>query len=172
MPNIEIKARYPDLAKARGIALGLKAQWVGHDRQVDTFFKVPKGRLKLRESSLKGAQLIPYLRPNVRGPKTSQYVVIPIPEAAKTKLLLRKTLGLEGVVEKNRELYLSGNVRIHLDRVKGLGNFLEFEAVIVKDTASIRKAETKKVKKLLKVFQVEPKDLLENSYRDLLKKKR
>jgi predicted adenylyl cyclase CyaB len=172
MPNIEIKARYPDLEKARGTALGLKAQWIGHDRQVDTFFKVAKGRLKLRESTLKGAMLIPYLRPNVRGPKTSQYVVIPLSEAFKTKWLLTETLGVEGVVVKQRELYLLGNIRIHLDRVKGLGNFLEFEAVFAKDMPSIRKRETNKVKKLLKIFQVEPKDLLENSYRDQLKRKK
>ena len=163
---------YPNLVKGRKIALRLKARFVGHDWQVDTFFKVPKGRLKLRESTLKGDMLIPYLRPNVRGPKTSQYVVIPIPDAAKTKLLLKATLGVEGVVEKQRELYLLGNVRIHLDRVKGLGNFLEFEAVISKDTPKNRKAETNKVKKLLDVFEVGPKDLLENSYRDLLKRKK
>lgn len=172
MPNIEIKARYPNLEKARGIALGLKAQWVGHDRQVDTFFKVPRGRLKLRESTLKGSMLIPYLRPNVQGPKTSQYVVIPISDASKTKWLLKETLGVEGVVVKQRELYLLGNIRIHLDRVKGLGNFLEFEAVFAKDTANIRKKETIKVKKLLRVFQIETKDLLENSYRDQLKRKK
>lgn len=172
MPNIEIKARYPNHEKARGIALRLRAQWVGHDRQVDTFFKVPNGRVKLRESTLKGAQLIPYLRPDVRGPKTSQYVVIPISDASKTKWLLKETLGVEGVVVKQRELYLLGNIRIHLDRVKGLGNFLEFEAVFAKDMPRIRKRETNKVKKLLKVFQVEPKDLLENSYRDQLKRKK
>ena len=172
MPNIEIKAQYPDLLKGSRIAKQLKAKFVGLDRQVDTFFKVPKGRLKLRESSAKGAQLIPYIRPNVRGPKTSQYVVIPISDPAKTKLLLRQTLGLEGVLEKTRELFLLGNVRIHLDRVKGLGNFLEFEAVFPKDLAKHRKIETNKVNKLLGIFEVEAQDLLEKSYWEMLKKKK
>ena len=167
MPNIEIKARYPNLSKARNIALKLKATFVGHDRQVDTFYKVPNGRLKVRESSLKGGQLIPYLRPNVRGPKTSQYVVIHLPDIAKTKVMLKELLGLEGRVEKKRELYLLGNVRIHLDRVKGLGNFLEFEAVFKKDTAQNRKTEKAKVKKLIQTFEIQPDALLKNSYREL-----
>ncbi len=172
MPNIEIKARYPDLAKAKRIALKAKANFVGLDHQVDTFFKVPKGRLKLRESSLKGAQLIPYVRPNVRGPKTSQYVVLPVADPAKTKFLLKGLLGVEGAVEKKRELFMIGNVRVHLDRVKGLGNFLEFEAVMSQDSAKIRKRETLKVKKLLRTFEVDPKDLLEKAYHDLLKRKK
>ena len=62
MPNIEIKARYADLAKGRRIAEGLNAKWVGRDRQVDTYFRTREGRLKLRESSLSGTQLIPYRR--------------------------------------------------------------------------------------------------------------
>jgi predicted adenylyl cyclase CyaB len=167
MPNIEIKAHYPNLSKARGIALRLKAAFVGYDRQVDTFYKVPNGRLKVRESSLKGGQLIPYLRPNVRGPKTSQYVVIPLPDVAKTKTILKELLGSVGRVEKSRELYLLGNVRIHLDRVKGLGNFLEFEAVFKKDTVLNRKIEIAKVEKLIKTFQIRPDALLKNSYREL-----
>ncbi len=172
MPNIEIKAYYPELAKGRRIARQLKARFVGRAKQIDTFFKVAQGRLKLRESSLKGAELIPYVRPNVRGPKTSQYVVLPVADPAKTKVLLKELLGVEGVVEKTRDLFLLGNVRIHLDQVKGLGNFLEFEAVMPKVSSKIRKAETKKVKRLLKLFQVVSKDLIDLAYRDLLKKKK
>jgi predicted adenylyl cyclase CyaB len=172
MPNIEIKAYYPDLAKARRIARKLKARFVGRARQVDTFYKVAQGRLKLRESSLKGAELIPYVRPNVRGPKTSQYVVLPVATPSKTKVLLKGLLGVEGVVEKTRDLFLLGNVRIHLDQVKGLGNFLEFEAVMPKDSAKIRKTETTKVEKLLEIFQIAPKDLIDIAYRDMLKRKK
>ncbi len=128
--------------------------------------------MKLRESSLKGAELIPYVRPNVRGPKTSQYVVLPVVDPVKTKVLLKGLLGVEGVVQKTRDLFLLGNVRIHLDHVRGLGNFLEFEAVMVKDSAKMRRAETKKVEKLLKIFKIFPKDLIDIAYRDMLKRKK
>ena len=38
--------------------------------------------------------------------------------------------GGQVVVRKVRRLFLLDNVRIHLDEVDGLGNFLEFEAVL------------------------------------------
>lgn len=117
------------------------------------------------------AELIPYLRPNQKGPKTCNYTVIPVKDPGKTKELFRSLLGIDVVVEKTREIFLAGNVRIHLDRVKGLGNFLEFEAVFKTDSPKNRKAETAKVKKLLETFKVPSKSLLKNSYRELVKKK-
>jgi adenylate cyclase class 2 len=170
VPNIEIKAVYKDLSKARKIAKGLGARQGGRDRQVDTYFKIPAGRFKLRESRRVGGQLIPYRRPNQKGPKTSDYVLIPLPDPSKTKNILASLLGIDAVVEKQRDLFLLGNIRIHLDRVNGLGNFLEFEAVFKKDTARNRKIEKAKVEKLIQLFEIAPKALLKNSYRELIKK--
>ena len=170
MPNIEIKAFYKDLGKARRIAEKLGARYQGQDRQVDTYFKVPAGRFKMRESRRKGAELIPYRRPNSRGPKTSDYVLIPLPDPGKTKGILASLLGVDAVVKKQRELFLLGNVRIHLDRVQGLGEFLEFEAVFKKDTPRIREKEKAKVEKLIRAFEIPPEDLLKFSYRELVKR--
>jgi adenylate cyclase class 2 len=171
MPNIEIKAKYPDLSKARRIAKGLKTRFEAQDLQVDTYFKTHAGRLKLRESSRGYAELIPYQRPDQKGPKTCHYAVIPVKEPRKVKSLLRTLLGVDAVVEKKREIFLVKNVRIHLDRVKNLGNFLEFEAVFKNDSPGNRKAEKAKVEKLLRAFEVSPKNLLKNSYREMVKKK-
>ncbi len=170
MPNIEIKALYPDLAKARRIAKGLNAWFKGRDRQVDTYFVTRKGRFKLRESTLGGAELIPYLRPDRRGPKKCDYAVIPVQDAPKVKKLLKALLGTDEVVEKQRDIYLVGNVRVHLDQVKGLGNFLELEAVYQGDTSRKRAIEESKARKLLEIFEVPRKNLLENSYREISKR--
>jgi adenylate cyclase, class 2 len=172
MPNIEIKAKYPDLSKARRIAKSLRARFKGCVHQTDTYFISRTGRLKLRESSQGEAELIPYQRPNQKGPKTCNYAVISVKEPGKTKELFRSLLGIDVVVEKNREIFLAGNVRIHLDQVKGLGNFLEFEAVFKTDSLKNRKTETTKVKKLLAVFEVPAKALLKNSYRELVKRRK
>ena len=59
--NIEIKARVAELGPIRARAEALATTWVGVDRQVDTYFRTQRGRLKLRESSLSGGQLVPYL---------------------------------------------------------------------------------------------------------------
>ncbi len=127
--NLELKARCPDLAAARARTEALATGWLGVDRQVDTYFRAPGGRLKLRESSLSGGQLIPYLRPDQQRARRSDYVVIPLPEPERTKALLTQVLGVHRVVSKRREIALYQNVRIHLDRVDGLGDFVELEAV-------------------------------------------
>jgi len=127
--NLELKARCTDLAAARRRTEAVATEWVGVDSQVDTYFCAPGGRLKLRESSLSGGQLIPYLRPDEKAARRSDYVVIPLPEPARTKALLTAVLGVHRVVRKRREIALYENVRIHLDTVDGLGDFLELEAV-------------------------------------------
>ena len=47
--NVEIKARCSDLDRVRDRLIALGARVVGTDHQIDTYFQVPRGRLKLRE---------------------------------------------------------------------------------------------------------------------------
>jgi len=165
--NLEIKARCPDLDRARQLAAALATEHVGLDHQVDTYFVTARGRLKLRESSLSGGQLVPYLRPDREGPKRSDYRVIPVEDPASLKRLLAEILGVHRVVDKEREIFLVENVRIHLDRVKGLGSFLELEAVFDGSTAS-ESDQQQKVAWLMKELRVEPEDLLATSYEALV----
>ena len=61
------------------------------------------------------------------------------PDAAPTtapealKAILTTTLGVVGVVRKRRWLYMVGQTRVHLDRVEGLGEFVELEVVLHPD---------------------------------------
>lgn len=164
MPNIEIKAHYKNLEKARTIARRLEAKHVGLDHQVDTYFHTPKGRLKLRESSLSGAMLIPYLRSDLSGPKKSHYALLNTQDPILVKQLLTEMLGVETVVEKHRDIYLADNVRIHIDNVMGLGTFIEFEAVY-QDIAQEPK-EHEKVRRLIQEFEIADSDLIQGSYRE------
>ena len=167
MPNIEIKARYQILSRAREIAVKLNAKTLGIDLQIDTYFKTQGGRLKLRESSLNGARLIPYVRANQIGPKLSQYLLVPIEQPDILKSLLKEILGIEVIVNKEREVYLIDNVRVHLDVVENLGNFIEFEAVFDDVSKETYKAEIKKVNKLIDDFEIKETDLIKGSYREL-----
>ncbi len=164
--NVEIKARFADLETGRQKAEALGARFSGRDRQIDTYFKVPNGRLKLRQSSLSGNFLIPYLRPNRRQARDSQYVLLPVNNAETTLQLLRQMFGVRLVVEKERDIFLWQNVRIHLDRVKHLGNFLEFEAVV--DEAHSTQQCHEQVRFLMAHFGLAPGDLVDRSYVDLL----
>ncbi len=128
--NIEIKARIGSiealLPRARAVAGG-EAELIDQD---DTFFAVPQGRLKLRQFADCGAELIHYQRPDSRDAKASDYVVVPVPDAAALREALARACGVRGRVRKRRWLLRAGATRIHLDRVEGLGDFMELEVVL------------------------------------------
>ncbi len=164
--NIEIKAHYPDLNLGQQKAETLQARLQGTDHQVDTYFQVPNGRLKLRESSMSGSMLIPYLRNNQTSAKDSDYVLLPVNDVASTKAILKEMFGIRLIVEKERQIYLWQNVRIHLDKVKQLGNFLEFEAVV--DAQHPADVCREQVAFLLQHFEIPETNLIAESYADLL----
>ena len=173
--NIEIKAVYtkPNFDYAHETARALGATYLGCDHQIDTYFITRDGRFKLRESSLSGAYLVPYIRPDTTEAKKSTYVLIPVAaeNVAKTKELFTTLLGVETIVEKKRDIYRYNNVRIHLDEIQGLGRFFELEAVYTDDTPENRILEQNKVAHLLRVFDIAEKDLLSGSYRELIQAK-
>ena len=140
--NIELKARCADLEAARQACAAHGARFVRVEHQRDTFFPAPRGRLKLRERTWReehdskdtsDAELIAYERADVGGTRESRYRVVRVIEAPALTAALAAACGLRGVVVKRRELWLWHNVRIHLDAVEGLGDFVEFEAVLTRD---------------------------------------
>lgn len=128
--NVEIKARVADPAalRVRVAALARAAPVMIGQRY--TFFDVARGRLKLRRFDDGSGQLIVYERDDTAGPKTSTYSTSPCPDAAGMECVLARALGVRGVVEKRRELFMIGRTRVHLDEVRGLGHFLELEVVL------------------------------------------
>lgn len=166
--NIEIKARLRDPEGAIRTARSLDARDAGTGRQVDTYFEVPRGRLKLRESDSSEDQLIVYFRPDRPGPRRADYQVLPVPEGGRTRELLEEMFGVEVVVEKIRRLFWIGDTRIHVDEVRELGTFLEFEAVFPAGDADRESAARAHVDELLERFGVRPDDLVPRSYRELL----
>lgn len=79
---------------------------------------------------------------------------------------LAMALEQQVAVTKIRTLYLAGNVRIHLDRVRGLGTFIEFEAVVSR--ASEVLSARKKLDQLCSHFGIKQANLVSGSYADLL----
>ncbi len=161
--NIELKAALPDRAMAEVVCARLGAALQGDIHQVDTYFHVPKGRLKLREAEPGRDELVFYLRPDVPGPKGCDYLLEAVNRSMKR--FLAEALGVLAVVEKTRTLYLWHNVRIHLDRVDGLGDFIEFEAVLSEkhDDADGHR----KLAELSEAFAIAETDLRECSYLEL-----
>lgn len=128
--NIEIKARVDSidtlLPHARALADG-DVQVIDQD---DLFFAAPHGRLKLRRFADGSAELIHYHRPDGPEARASDYVRVAVPDADGLALALQRALGRGGRVRKRRWLLLRGQTRMHLDRVEGLGDFVELEVVL------------------------------------------
>jgi len=165
--NVEFKARCADLDGARSILLALGASGPTPDRQVDTYFAVPHGRLKLREGTVERA-LIHYRRADDAGPKRSDVTLYPTgPDASALKAALAAALGVRVVVDKHREILWLDHVKCHLDRVEGLGTFVEVEA-IARDARDTEDALRQRCDALLHALGVKESDLVAGSYADLL----
>jgi len=165
--NIEIKAWYPDDAKARQVCAEISAACLGTVRQVDTYFRVQKGRLKLREQDPGTVELIAYVRPDQEEPKCSEFILIAVDSPATVKEIFSALLGVEAVVEKTRTIYILGNARIHIDDVGGIGRFLEIEVLCgLGDDTAIQTA-TLRARELMEVFGITAMDLIPGSYREL-----
>ena len=74
--------------------------------------------------------------------------------------------GTAGRVQKRRSLYFSGRTRIHLDRVKDLGNFLELEVVLGDNETAEKGIEEARV--ILGQLGIEDSNLIQAAYVDLL----
>ena len=165
--NIEFKARLTSLAAAREIAASIATSGPEQQHQIDTYFVCAQGRLKLREIAGQTAQLVSYARPDGAHPRASDYRLVPVADPAALKAALADALGVCVVVEKRREIFLHHNVRIHLDEVLGLGDFLEFEAVLDGDHDDA--TGQSQVEHLAARFGIAASDVVACSYSDLLK---
>lgn len=129
--NIECKASDPDPSGSLAICRTLGAQDHGEIRQHDTYFKVPRGGLKLREERPGRPHLIQFERASEPRQRESRYRIAEVDDAQALRTALTAALGTSVVVCKTRRLFLWRQVRIHLDTVELLGNFIELEAVAV-----------------------------------------
>jgi predicted adenylyl cyclase CyaB len=110
--------------------------------------------------------LIFYRRSDQRGPKESFYLRSPTSEPDTLRELLTLAYGMTGRVQKQRTLFLAGRTRMHLDRVSGLGNFLELEVVLEDDEAS--ETGIGEAYELMARLGVDPAQLVDGAYVDLL----
>jgi adenylate cyclase len=164
--NVEIKARVDDLAAVAHRAARLADGGPIDLEQDDLFFDVPRGRLKLRTLATDAGELIFYERADEAGPKTSSYSIAPTSDPESLGALLSSALGVRGRVVKRRRLYRSGATRIHLDRVEGLGEFVELEVVLDTETSADDGAATARA--LLRKLGIEKHQLVRGAYLDLL----
>jgi adenylate cyclase, class 2 len=168
MQNLELKSKIDNFEKTAKIAQQINATFIWTKKQKDTYFSVDKGKLKLREQDGLETELISYIRPNGTNEKVSNYFRAQVDNPIEIKNVLEKTCSIESVVDKTRTLYLWENVRIHLDKVKHLGFFLEFEAVM--DSEQMLEISKERLTFLRKKFKITKEQLISHGYKELLER--
>lgn len=172
---IELKARVGDHKFLRKKLSALGAEHVGTVQQTDLYFKVPEGRLKLREvKDNSRAELIYYERENIAGPKKDDAFILRIQEPEDLKKTLKKILTPLIVIEKVREIYryhgtgVSSKypyIQVHLDQVKNLGTFLELE---MESSDKTYKKDKLFLQNFAKKLGIKEEQLEKLSYSDLM----
>lgn len=162
MLNIELKARCEDLGRLRERCESLGAEGQEPERQVDTYFSVSHGYFKLRESLGAGAELIYYARDDVAGARESHYDLYQADDPEGLKVMLTRALGVSVVVAKRRETFVIGNILIHLDKVQGLGSFVELQGTV--DEPGELPLVADEVQDVQQALGIDPQSLVKESY--------
>ena len=159
---VELKVKVRDLEAVRDRLMKLGAKHIVTVEQIDTYFSNVCGRLKLREWE-GGARLIYYVRPDLRGVKRSSVRLVEVENPQKLKAVLKDTLGIRNIVKKVREIYRWGDVKVHLDKVEGLGFFVEFEW---------EDGDPETLKEMFRTLGLDASNLIAGSYSDLIANKK
>ncbi len=163
--NLEIKARTNNIVEIRRYLQKNCTEFLGIDHQKDTYFKIPKGRLKLRQGNIENS-LIYYFREEVAGIKQSNINLVKVMPNSGMEELLRNSNGILTVVNKKREIYFIENVKFHIDEVDGLGFFVEIEAI---DEVGKFQAEElrEQCSKFISLFKINSQEMIKGSYSDM-----
>jgi len=166
MHNVEMKAELRDIALARGISKAIGATFIHQFGQVDTYYKIPNGRLKRRESEGEPVEYIFYERAHRAAPKLSHFTIFSAEQALER--FGQQPMPVWLIVRKQRELWMLGNTRIHLDTVERLGTFIEFESLVSRDHNVARGHEA--IAQLRRDFSPVVGELIDCGYADLLER--
>jgi adenylate cyclase class 2 len=164
--NFEFKARAENISKLEQKLLELKPVFKGEDHQIDTYFTVPAGRLKLREGNIENA-LIYYERPDTANAKQSDILLYKHQPDSSLKDILARVNGIKVIVDKHRRIYFIENIKFHFDTVDELGTFIEVEAI---DETGLMGTEKLKEQCMyyFAYFGLNNSDYINKSYSDLI----
>ncbi len=166
--NVEWKARVHSIDPYEERLLQLNPRFAGLDHQVDTYFRVSTGRLKLREGNIENA-LIHYEREDRADAKRSSVILYRCAPDPALKQILALHLGVRVVVDKQRKIYFLDNVKFHFDRVAGLGEFVEVEAISQEGRFTETELD-RQCRHYAEVLGISPDAFERASYSDLLEK--
>lgn len=161
--NLEIKCRLDNLSGVRKLLKESRSFKYSVEKQNDVYFKVKKGRLKLRIINNKTGNLIYYFRNEKSSEMKSGYIISATENFKELFKILSNQFEIFVTVKKKREIFVKDNIRIHLDNVTELGKFMEIE-IIYKNLGSAKV----RMKEILNFIKPEIRSYINKSYSDLL----
>ena len=164
--NFEFKAKVNDLEKYESKLLTLNPLFKGTDNQIDTYFNVAKGRLKLREGNIENS-LIQYDRENTADSKLSNIILYQHEPNKALKHILALQLGIKVTVTKQRKIYFIDHIKFHFDTIAELGVFIEVEAIDTKNEFTTEQLKTQ-CDTYFDFFELDKNQLIDKSYSDLI----
>ena len=170
MENIEIKARCENPEELHLKLIELGADFKGVDHQVDTYFNVNHGRLKLREGNIETA-LISYNRPDTASAKKSEFRLYHSKDFASLKAMLTESLGVLTIVDKKRKIFYIDHIKFHIDEVDKLGSFMEIEVTNMDGNQKLDVMQ-QQCGEFMELLSISDKHLVSHSYSDLILKKK
>jgi adenylate cyclase class 2 len=167
--HIETRARASSFADLRLVLLALGGKKKKEMRQRDIYFDLKNDKtLKLRIINGESAVLLAYHKVLGVVSAESEWRALDIRAPEQVLDFLVFTLGVHLEVQKARETWTIKNTQVHLDRVDGLGSFVEVDTMILKEDKQKAQLEHDD---FLDLLRVEPKNFVECSYSQLLLEK-
>ncbi len=164
--NLELKIKLKSFSEIKKRLNQIGAEFTAELDQKDIYYKNKNGLLKLRIEN--GVEcLIRYSRNENSKHRWSDYNLIKFREGNAEKFLA-DLFEIETVVDKKRSLYMYDNTRIHLDRIKHLGNYLELETLVLKGQNDAKK----RFSEIASLLQLDLKNQIKKSNRDLMLEKK
>lgn len=130
--------------------------------QIDVYYSVPNGLLKLRIEN-GNESLIFYNRNENDKNRWSDFEFLEFANSNGEKFF-NNLFDVEVIVKKKRRLFYYDDTRIHLDKVNNLGNFLELETLVINGKADAKK----RFAKIISLLKLDESKQIRKSYRDLL----
>jgi predicted adenylyl cyclase CyaB len=160
--NLEVKIKCGSFLGIKKALKMMGAKFTSTLNQKDIYYKNSKGLLKLRIENGKET-LIQYKRNEKSTNRWSNYNLLEINQG-NAERFFRNVFEIETVVEKQRLLYMYKNTRVHLDKIRYLGNYLELETLVING----KKDAKKRFNEIAYLLKLDLHKQIKKSNRDLM----
>ncbi|MBI2060054.1 MAG: CYTH domain-containing protein [Nitrospirae bacterium] len=165
MRAVEAKARVDEFTDVQKTLKDLGARRGGEWEEKDVYFKVKRGKYKLKTDEDGKSALLFYFKDAVKGAKLCVCEKLPLKERGKMSQFLQANFGQGVEIKRKRSRYMLDSIRIFLDDVLDIGKFVKIEAP-VDPTTPVHDAK-KHVDDLVKKFRFTDRELTSYTYDEL-----